>query len=206
MTDPGGKAVPVLGDIDSSSGRRILHSTDDIQHLRDAAWRCAPTLEKLLHDATSGIDGAGPVHVRSEKDLTRIREKIAQGKPAHTIPDYLAGRIIVSSMKSYRDVLSRIRMYGVKIIEDDNFLSSGKRHKGGYRAHNFQIITENGFTAEVQIVPRDIYEVSGRTHALYEKMRAAGVSAEDYIYALQQALALNDAAWERFIERASPEL
>ena len=92
------------------------------------------------------------------------------------------------------------------IIEEDDFLSSGKRHKGGYRAHNFQILMEYGLTAEVQIVPSDIYEVSGRTHALYEKMRTPGVSAEDYIYALQQALALNDAAWERFIERDTPKL
>jgi hypothetical protein len=205
MTDPGRKAVFTLGGIDPSSRRRILHSTDDVQYLRDAARRSAPVLEKLLNKATSGIKGVGPIHVRPEKDIGRIREKIAQGKPAQTMSDYLAARIVVSSLKSYREVLSSIRTCGFTIIEEDNSLSSGKRNKGGYRAHNFQIVVENGLTAEVQIVPSDIYEVSSQTHALYEKMRSPGVSGEDYIYALQQALALNDAAWERFIERTKPE-
>src|SRR5260370_21949822 len=156
MIDSGRSSVPALGDIHQPSGRSVLQSLDDVELLRDTALRNASELQKIVAEATKTIQGATSSRIRDVKSPERIQRKIQQGKPPCTIGDYLATRIIIDNPEAYRQVIARLRLR--KVIEEDDFLECGKAEKGGYRAHKFQIVVAEGFSAEVQLVPREVYE------------------------------------------------
>jgi hypothetical protein len=50
---------------------------------------------------------------------------------------------------------------------------SGREKKGGYASTNVQVQMDNGLTAEVQLVPREVQRASDKSHHFYVKGREA---------------------------------
>jgi hypothetical protein len=184
----------------SPSTKSVLHDANNVNDLRALAKKKAPELQKTLDSITEEVPGIKAT-VRPEKALDRLQEKIkAKNREPNQISDYLAGQVVVDNLDQYRKVVDRLRAKH-NVVEDDNFLATGKDTKGGYRAHNLQIDMGDGLTAEVQVVPRDVHEVTGQTHALYEQMRKPGTPATEVEAARKKATNLNEEAWEKFESR-----
>lgn len=199
-----------MGERDSLTKRIITQGFDGVQEegrLKlgvQLAGLNKPALDSLLSDATAEIGGL-EFNASRVKLLDRLVVKEADGKPAHTISDYLAARILVDRLGSVEELKQAIEARGFRIIEDDDFLETGREKKGGHRARNLQVVIGDGFSAEIQLVTRETYDVRKQTHAAYEKMREPGVSEAEYEKWKAEAIRINNEAWSRFLAHQEAE-
>lgn len=195
-----------LGERESDTGRIVaqrLTGGDTNAQLDEGIAMAAQhqgTLDTLLSEATADVGGLD-FNKSRQKLKARLIEKVAEGKPPHTISDYLAARILIDELDSVEALKEDITQRGFKIIEDDDFLEHGKPKKGGHRARNLQVVLGDGFSAEVQLVTRETYAIRKQTHELYEIMRDKNTTGEDYLAAQTEAIRLNDEAWAKFMAR-----
>lgn len=137
-----------------------------------------------IKDLTDQVEGAapysegkgGPSGVRVKTREGRIDEKIAEkGGDAGAVSDYLGGAIEVKTPKALAEVLSKIKESGRKVVEVDDMLTSDDKEKNdGYRALHMQIELEPGFSAELQILPKDVARIKETLHPEYVKLRDVG--------------------------------
>jgi hypothetical protein len=78
----------------------------------------------------------------------------------------------------------------------------------GYRACHLQIVLDYGITAEIHIVPRDVYEVCKIEDPKYEKWRKKTILTPDEVRVLRIEDArineIYDLAYQQWLERARP--
>ena len=189
----------IVGAIDPTSGHRILQADVDRNRLLAEAERLRQGFEGLLRHAAEAT-GNEFVSVRV-KDAPSLERKIeTKGRPADTISDFLGGRIAV---RDYREAdrvvaeLSRRR----QILDDDNFFEAPR--PDGYRARHVQIEIAPGFSAEVQLVPREIMEVQPRAHQRRDQYRdvteATGRAREDALRLIEDNRRDFEVAWQQHL-------
>lgn len=197
-----------VGRQDSRSGRQIVQpSRSPIQNEKLAAEN-APRLETRLSEVSASVPGARFERLRPQKNLARVNEKVREGKPPETISDYSAAQISAGSLRAKEELVRRIRKEFPVIGVEDRFLK-GRPDKAGYPSANVQVKLPNGGTSEVQIVPREVQEITGQTHHLYKQGRNARDAGNQAAARRDFALAskLNHQALEKFLKRnnARPE-
>src|SRR5438132_1077820 len=84
---------------------------------------------------------------------------VLRGKPPQTISDYLAAQIAADSVPAKDRLIALLRKEFKVMNVDDKFLK-GRRDKAGYPSANVQVQLADGNTAEVQIVPREVQEIT----------------------------------------------
>lgn len=130
---------------------------------RDSVESLALQLDGLVED----LPGARLDNARA-KDIPRLLEKLAGGRRPDTLTDYLGGRVVVDDPRMLDEVVRRLAQRYPN-VEFDDFVVAPR--KSGYRAIHMQVVLDNGMTAEIQIIPREILDVLAIEHATYEKWR-----------------------------------
>ena len=178
------------------------------------AHELQPELRKMLDNLAGGVDGAKVVEPRvkditTAKGLARVQFKLAaKGGDGRRLSDYLGGRIMVDTPQALRDVMGRISDADLRVIEMENKMKTGA-DKDGWRDFSMQVEVKPGFTAEVQVAPRQLVEISdGPGHKLYEKWRNspledANPEREADTIAMKK---MYDDAWQDFLGRETDDL
>ena len=196
-----------VGRQDSRTGRQIVQpSQSPIQNEKLAAEN-APRLETKLSEISAGVSGAKFERLRPQKNLARVNEKVREGKPPETISDYSAAQVSAGSTQAKDKLVRRIKKEFPVISVEDRFLK-GRPDKAGYPSANVQVKLPNGGTSEVQIVPREVQEITDQTHHLYKQGRNARDAGNQAAAQRNFALAnkLNHQAVEKFLERNNARL
>lgn len=195
------KASSVIG----PSTSKVYHALDDVNALRQRAHQLSPILNGWLQDVVGPIEGAEVAGVRP-KDADGINSKLAAGKRPDQISDYLGGRVTVADWNALDQVLRAINDRA-RVLYLDDFLEGGKGTTG-YRAIHLQLLTKRGMSWELQIQPREIREVQGAAHAIYEKWRRRpDLTPEQLIERAaddEQARAMFEGAWRAWSDRNGP--
>jgi len=197
------EAATRIGEKDRQSGRQIVQpSNSELQNER-LAGEAAPELATQLSEAAAGVPGARLDRIRPQKNLERIEEKVkADDKPPQTIQDYLAGQIAADTPQAKDLLIAELRKRFKVISVEDKFLE-GRPELAGYPSANVQIQMSNGSTAEVQIVPREVQQVTDLSHRYYTDGRKAelegNLAARDWNHA--RAAEVNGRALEAFKKR-----
>jgi hypothetical protein len=197
------EAVARIGENDRQSGRQIVQpSNSELQNER-LAGEAAPELATQLSEAASGVPGARLDRIRPQKNLERIEEKVkADDKPPRTIQDYLASQIAADTPQAKDLLIAELRKRFKVISVEDKFLE-GRPELAGYPSANLQVQMSNGSTAEVQIVPREVQQVTDLSHRYYTDGRKAelegNLAARDWNHA--RAAEINRRALETFKKR-----
>jgi hypothetical protein len=191
-----------IGKIDQSTKRKIVQPSSSIVENERLAGEAAPLLETRLSRIVGSVPGARFSRLRPQKNPVRIEQKIREGRPPETISDYLAAQISADTLKAKNRVVQRLQKAFPIVDVDDRFLT-GRRDKGGYPSTNVQVKLPNKVTAEVQIVPREVQEITDKTHHLYAEGRRALDKGDktDAREAFTRARKLNAKAIEEFKER-----
>jgi hypothetical protein len=194
--------VERIGKTDPSSHRKIVQPSRSMIENERLAAQAAPVLETRLSRIAGTVPGARFSRLRPQKNPLRIEQKIREGKPADTISDYLAAQLSADTPQAKAHLVQRLRKAFPVIEVDDRFLE-GRAEKGGYPSANVQVKLPNKVTAEVQIVPREVQEITDKTHHLYTEARTA-LDADNKTRARQaftKAQKLNAKAVDRFKKR-----
>lgn len=156
----------ILGSIDKASNRHILQGSDDLNALVEAARRNKPLVDARLAELAAEVPGA-EFYGSRVKDVPGLQGKLATGRPANTISDYLGARIILDTPEALQAVAQKIDDTG-SIIELEDFLDPGKE---GYRAVHMQLALGDGTSIELQLVPRPVSEVMDISHDLRQPVK-----------------------------------
>lgn len=190
----------------SAEGREVLQSTDSASELHASASDHADWLEQKLAEVVQGIEGAKVEAVRDQKAKSDLNDKIKrEGQAPETIPDYLAGRIVVETHEARDQVAERMRSVFTVIREKDDFKNGSDPY--GFRTHTFQVQTPDGNSAEVQVVPKEISEVNDKTHPDYEKAEDHRLNGSDLAHEkiAAKVKGVHDAAMQEFEARQEPK-
>jgi hypothetical protein len=110
-----------LGSIDDTSKRTIVQPHDRIDELAGEAAGQSAWLQGHLDRAVDAVPGARLVGVRV-KDLEGIVRKVEEGQPAHTVSDYLGGRIAIDDLATADSIIARLG----RVVKDDAFFANSK--------------------------------------------------------------------------------
>ena len=193
------KTGVVLGSIDESSKRIVRQPFNDVKEMLQLARESQESLDWLMRKAASGVDGV-EFHASRIKGTPRLMEKIEQGRPAHTISDYLGSRLVVQHPQAIQAFVSELQK-SAHILEDDDFLETPTPL--GYRARHLQVVLPSGMSAEVQLVPEDILAVQDDAHHLYEEIRSKKEHPVELVERVHRdSNALFGKAWEAFKKKS----
>jgi hypothetical protein len=186
-----------LGAIDPASGRRVMQPTDNIHENLRLATELLPELERAMAKVAArlGLRFTSP----RVKGIPRLLEKLAS-RPAHTISDYIGGRIWLETIADGRKVLEALEQLGFKPFDTEDFL---ELPKNGYRAIHTQLEAPNGISVEMQLIPREIAEVQEDAHKAYEALRAPNAPVEVVERATAEANRIFGEAWSRYQARVA---
>lgn len=197
-----------LGMTDSKTGKKILHTVNDAKALHKQAKEHLEPMREWLMDISADIPGVKLYGARV-KDLAEAVDKAGKHeRPANQISDYLGARFVADTTDDIAQLVKRLRE-NAQIIDYEDFLAAGRNGKGtGYRAIHLQATTRDGFSYEVQILPReiaDVYEQARVPYAEYKKYRDKKTMPPEIYKAYKQDMkagdALFDDAWQKFQER-----
>lgn len=191
-----------IGAKDPETGREIIQPTDNPAVLDHIAPTQAPALEEGLKSALDGVQGASFERVRDEKNPARLAEKISgEGQPSATIPDFLAAQVTVDSPAAKDAAVAAIKQQFPVVREKDLFDQGDSTY--GYRHVALQVQTPAGLTAEVQIVPKEVFEANPDQHHSYKQARNAELQGNDQEFKAKaaEAKAKNDSAMAAFNAR-----
>ncbi len=199
--EKGGSAK--IGEVDASTKKRILHKSNDVKTLLTQAENTIAPLKSWLGELTNDIKGVEVVGARV-KDAKELADKAEfLSRPANQISDYLGARVTFETMEGMRDFIAKFEAEA-KVIDKEDFLQAG-RPKSGYRAIHLQATTKDGFSYELQVMPKSIYDVyeEGRQgyakwKSLREKLSPEQKLAKDADLAKDKKI--YDAAWTKFLE------
>lgn len=186
-----------LGSIEPAS-RKIIQQppgshTEQMQRAKEVAPEFAKMLDELGNQFHAEHTG---VNLKSEP---RILEKLAiNNRPPETVSDYIRARMALNSIPELRRAVQEIEQrYGAHQVED--FLEEPKN--GAYRAVHLQIHLPNGQSAELQLVPKEIYDAQEDAHKNYEVARSPNATPEEREEALREIQRKLGTAWDRFEAR-----
>jgi hypothetical protein len=192
-----------LGGIDTPTGRIITQASGDSKAILAASEQVKPEVERALADIADSIPGAkvavsdvAPNGVRV-KTAQGVAEKVASGRPAQLIGDYIGARLAVDSPQTAANVLDDLGRRFKVLAVDDKIAAP----KDGYRAIHAQVEVAPGLSAEIQIVPKEINAVQEQLHHVYDKFkRVVDPTPQQMIdiAAMKADLVKQfDAAWEK---------
>ncbi|HEY4045583.1 MAG TPA: hypothetical protein VGM27_01850 [Acidobacteriaceae bacterium] len=194
--------VQPVGAIDPESRRVITQPSDNPAINQVLATEAMRTYRSGLHSAIRNISGAKLAASRDAKNPERLAEKIEQeGQPPETINDYGAAQISVDSPKARDAVVAAIRKRFPVVREQNNFDRGDPEY--GYRSHSMQVQMPNGVSQELQIVPKEVFEINSAEHKDYKTARDAELAGRNADAIKRNARDLNDAAMTRFDARNS---
>lgn len=187
----------------------VYQTSNSVNKLVSTAESLKDKLAKHLENITQDIDGARVQSVRAKDPAeAELKAKELKREPSQ-ISDYLGARIIADNVAAIDGVIAAIKQSS-RVIEVDDFLKAGRSPRGGYRAVHIQAVTKDGFSYEVQVIPREVYAVyeEARTpYAQYKRYRnnipADLAERADAEFAAADDL-LNQ-AYERFTSRMDDE-
>ena len=145
------------------------------------------------------------------KERASLQEKIDNGIKAQEISDYLGTRISVGNISQAKKIFSDISKK-FRIIHGDDFLDDAGRvaTNGGseYRAIHAQIMTDKGFSFELQIRLKDMDPIIDRSHKIYKqvKFRKSQLSAEETEELLNAQKAINIEMKSKYFEIKDREI
>lgn len=155
----------------SKDGEQIKQPKITTEANQRLATSAAPELESKLSFLASEIPGSNFVRLRPQKSDDRLNEKTDDKSP-NQISDYLAAQISIDSPQAKDKMMAALKK-NFRVLEvEDRFLEP-RKDKAGYPSANLQIQMENGSTAEVQLVPKEVQDISEDTHPLYKAGREA---------------------------------
>lgn len=191
-----------LKDQRPQSPRPVLQPTRSPVVNENLAAQAAPELQSKLAQIAAQVPGSRLARLRPQKHPARLADKIEEGKPPETISDYLAAQIAVKTPQAKDAVIAELRRKFNVVDVDDRFLD-GRKDKAGYASANVQVQMANGLTAEVQIVPHEVQQITDRSHRFYTLGRnardAGNLEAANQFFA--RAREINSQALERFKRR-----
>lgn len=193
-----------LGIRDSSNNAVLYHVVNDKAKLLEAAEKYREPLGEWLRGQVADIKGAEYMGARV-KALKDVDNKIDMlGRRADQVSDYLGARVQVDSIHAAREVQERLGQ-AAKVIEVDDFLEN-PRPGGAYRAVHMQLMTKDGFTYELQIIPRDLMDVYEKARKPYSNWKGyrGKIPADKeaaYIKDRQKGNKVFEDAWRKFQER-----
>lgn len=200
--EPKPENLAKIGTEDKESGRQIVQpSTSAIENERLAA-EAAPELATHLSQIAAQVPGAKFDRMRPQKNIDRVGDKTEGGKPPETIQDYVAAQIAADSPEAKNKLLVELEKTGRVLSVEDKFLEP-RKDLAGYASTNVQYQLSNGASAEVQIVPREIQEITDQSHHFYTEGRKAKERG-DHAEAeknFKEAARITGAALDRFKER-----
>jgi hypothetical protein len=189
-----------VGTIDRRSGRRIVQPTDNPAVNQALATDAMPFYKTRLLAAISNIPGATLAASRDAKNPVRLAEKITgEGQPAETVSDYGAAQIAVDSPQAKDAVVAAVKRHFPVLREQDHFALGDPKYR--YRSYSLQVQMPNGASQELQIVPRPVLQANRQEHHDYKKARNAELAGRSDNPAKAAAIAINDAAMDRFNSR-----
>lgn len=189
-----------LGAIDPRSGRRIVQPTDNPAVNQALATDAMPFYKTRLLAAIRDIPGARLAASRDAKNPIRLAEKITgEGQPAGTVSDYGAAQIAVDSPQAKDAVVAAVKRHFPVLREQDHFALGDPKYR--FRSYSLQVQMPNGASQELQIVPRPVLQANRQEHHDYKKARNAELAGRSDNRAKAAAIAINDAAMERFNSR-----
>jgi hypothetical protein len=195
-----------VGAVDPGSGRVITQPSDNPAVNQALATDAMHGYRRGLELAIKNISGAKLAASRAAKNPKRLAEKIQhEGQPAETVSDYGAAQISVDSPQAKDEVVAAIRKKFPVVREQDNFDRGDAVY--GYRSYSMQVQMANGASEELQIVPKEIFDVNRAEHKDYKTARNTQLAGENADAMKTAARALNDAAMAKFNARnATAEL
>ncbi len=156
-----------------------------------------PLYKTRLLAAIRDIPGATLAASRDAKNPIRLAEKIAgEGQPAETVSDYGAAQIAVDSPQAKDAVVAAVKLHFPVLREQDHFALGDPKYR--YRSYSLQVQMPNGASEELQIVPRQVLQANRQEHHDYKKARNAELAGHSDNPAKAAAIAINNAAMDRF--------
>ena len=185
-------------------GRDVLQPSEDAEGLLEAAKELRPSYDTALREVAQAIPGITltPPRVKAQE---RLQEKLAD-RPVATISDFLGGRIGIETMAAGQQAIEALEAKGWRLPDgeaaDESFHDAGG--KGGYRARHVQLLSPDGrLTVELQLVPREIYEVQKEAHKHYRVFRDSEFSLKERQAAKDKSQRMFDGAWQKFQKRVT---
>lgn len=193
-----------IGEVDASTGKRILHKMNDVKTLVAQAEKTIGPLKEWLTGLAGEVKGTRFEAARV-KDAAEAADKAKQfGRPANQISDYLGARVTFDSMEAMREFMAKFEGEA-KVIDKEDFLQTGRLGNGGYRAIHVQALTKDGFSYELQVMPKAIYDVYEEGRAAYQNFKSlrnklTPEQAAERKVQMAQADKIYDDAWKKFTD------
>jgi hypothetical protein len=202
----GGTKKSRLGVADPVTGKKVLHTQTKINQLLAEAQSHVEPLKEWMSSLASDVRGMNMVGVRVKTPEGAKTKADMLDRPADQVSDYLGARLSFDTTKAKDDFLAKLREEA-DIIDYEDFLIGGRGGNGtGYRAIHLQAMTANGFSYEVQIIPREVMDVYYDGRGYYDKWKEyrgkltpeqVAEKAKDFA----KGDAIYDKAWREFQER-----
>lgn len=127
---------------------KVYQADNEINILVTKANELKPTLDNTL--SQFGVD-----YISNVKTMDSITTKLAtKNREPKGIPDYLRG-MVLPEYQNFREIVAQFEK-DVKILDKD--------YNNKTRSFHYQIEVSAGFTSEVQIRPKEIYQVIEKHH------------------------------------------
>lgn len=156
----------------TEDGEQITQPKNSVPANQKLAMDAAPELHQALTTLTSQIPGTSYARIRPQKDDGRLDQKVDDGKDPDTLSDFLAAQVSADSPAAKDKMIAALKDNFPVIDVDDKFLE-GRQDKAGYPSANAQVQLSNGSSAEVQIVPKEVQDVTDQSHSHYKAGREA---------------------------------
>ena len=203
-----GSTTSSVGDFNSITNTRLYHISDDFNEIYDNLSKNIDSISDEIKKISSNYNGTFKARI---KDRASLQEKIDNGIKAQEISDYLGTRISVDNISQAKKIFSDISKK-FRIIHGDDFLDDAGRvatNAGSeYRAIHAQIMTDKGFSFELQIRLKDMDPIIDRSHKIYKqvKFRKSQLSAEETEQLLNAQKAINVEMKSKYFEIKDREI
>jgi thioredoxin reductase len=186
-------ATLAMGTVNPATHKLVLQPANNVKVLLTRAEAAKVEYEKRLEElATAAHAQTGGVRVK--KDGPRLHRKLVDRQPQE-VSDYLAGRVVFDRPIDIDGFVTDLKRRGFTVVADDNFLD---KPKFGYRARHLQVLLPGkGLSAELSLIPVEIWKVQEQAHKAYEVIGDATATPEQKIAAAKESARIFDEAWAR---------
>lgn len=181
----------------------LAKNTGRIEKLRRKFFGLKPAFDDALNviaKETGTIVKHGSI-----KSATRIAEKAVSeyGGNINKVKDVLRSQFVVETTKEAYTVLDKVKKsFGNINRFKDTIAAGAEAAKTGYRSIIANVKVARGKFAEIQIVPKSLYDVGKQTHDLYEQARRlstlAAKSTQEASVLMNKVNQINNKAWNVF--------
>ena len=172
----------VIGDVNDINNSKILQNSEDSKVIHSTLKAKLQDFENFIDDISNGFTKSIDIRVKKyDRIAAKLKEK---GITASGVSDYLAGRIHFENIDDARSFLKILRQNS-KLLEVDDFMIDNpalirtSKKDSGYRAIHVQVMTRDGFSAELQIRLMALEKGSQGSYKAYAKYRNRNLTAEE---------------------------